>query len=598
MLKLAIIATFTFGFIGATFVLLLGVSFTRVQRDRFPFLKKLDGKQVHFAGAAILCLALGYGFNVWKEILAVQMSFELSQGPRGENVLKTTSIGFEEELRTIAGERIAEARAFFAVAESEFSKSSFQTAAENYKRSMEILPTMSASLNLGISLHYLSDYANSEAAFLSGLGLSEKYENRGFKARFLDNLGLVYRQTGRANESIDSHQRAIDLFRQVEDKKGEAYALKNLGASLIGQSRFDDAIGHLENALRLFKTIDDKLGEGSVLNNLGICYQYLGRIEESLRSYESAIEAYKQAGNPPVALGSALTNLGNVYRIKGDSKAAIDYYERAAKSYESVGHKAGLSAVYVNLGSAHYQFSEFDRALAVLNSALDLCKQMNAVPCQGDCFGLIGMINNEQGNYEDALNATWNSLKIRDQIGDQVGKANNLIVLCEIHAHQNKFSDATQYCNSALSLARQINSPAPEANALNSLAYAQYRFGNYVEAAKNANKALAMHQNLDDALGIGNAFTLKGAVFVQQRRHAEAVQELSKAIEIQKKVGNEVGVANALGLLGRAYTSLGTSDLALESLQAASEIFRRLGIKSNEASLVEGALSEIRGKTP
>ena len=51
--------SYTFLFLAGIGGLLLSVSFTRGQRKRFPFLKKLDGKQIH------LCMPSVVFFSYW-----------------------------------------------------------------------------------------------------------------------------------------------------------------------------------------------------------------------------------------------------------------------------------------------------------------------------------------------------------------------------------------------------------------------------------------------------------------------------------------------------------------------------------------------------
>jgi hypothetical protein len=57
----AIVLTYLFGFFGALSALLLGVSFTKGQRQRYPLLRKLDGKQLHLLVLTAMFWLLSYG---------------------------------------------------------------------------------------------------------------------------------------------------------------------------------------------------------------------------------------------------------------------------------------------------------------------------------------------------------------------------------------------------------------------------------------------------------------------------------------------------------------------------------------------------------
>src|SRR6267142_1379798 len=164
ILKIAIVLTFLFAFLSASTLLMLGVTFTRAQRKRYRVLKLIDGKQIYLAIATVAFLALSYGAYTCKEILAVRLSFEVNQGPFGDATQKATYTAFDRELQNAAVERMSEARDYFRSAERDFAMARYQDAAGNYEKSVKALPTMSAYLNLGISLRYSSGFAQSEAA--------------------------------------------------------------------------------------------------------------------------------------------------------------------------------------------------------------------------------------------------------------------------------------------------------------------------------------------------------------------------------------------------------------------------------------------------
>src|SRR2546423_2909217 len=148
--------------IAAICLLLLTVSFTRRQRRRFPFLRKLDGKQIHLFFAVVIFSGLGYGAYIYKETVSTELSFELSYGPGFSQAEKATPNAIDIELRQSAAERIEEARDYFNSGERNFQNKKYREAADNYNQSLTITPTLSAYLNLALSLRYLSKNKEAE----------------------------------------------------------------------------------------------------------------------------------------------------------------------------------------------------------------------------------------------------------------------------------------------------------------------------------------------------------------------------------------------------------------------------------------------------
>ena len=301
MIYVLIILISLFGCLGAISALLLGVSQW----------KKL------LIGVAIVCIVIASGATLWKEILSVKPPMETVQGPGGELTQKATITGFKRELQEAADELVREAEDYFNAAERDFAASRFRDAATNYQKSVDVLPTMSGYLNLGISLFYVSDFRQAEDAFISGLQMARKKGNREFEGAFLGNIGLVYFNQGKLEEALKSHQAAFEIHKQI---------------------------GH-------------PLGQANDLNNIGNVYAKQGKLEEALKSYQAALEIHKQIGHP---LGQAndLGNIGIVYAKQGKKRQALERLRQAR-------------AIYVRIGARTKDLQIVEQKMKELNATTD-----------------------------------------------------------------------------------------------------------------------------------------------------------------------------------------------------------------------------------
>ena len=258
MTYILIILTSLFGCLGAISALLLGVSFTRGQREKYPILKKLDGKQLHLLSATIVFWAIAYGANTYKEILGVKPPMETVQGPGGGFTQKATITGFKRELKEAAAELAREAEDYFNAAERDFEARRYPDAASKYRKSIDVLSTMSGYLNLGVSLYYISDFRQAEQAFTPGLQMARKKGNRGFEATFLNNIGIVYDQQGKLKEALKSYQAALELFKEIGHPLGQAGALGNIGNVYAEQGKKHEALEWLRQARAIYLKIGAK----------------------------------------------------------------------------------------------------------------------------------------------------------------------------------------------------------------------------------------------------------------------------------------------------------------------------------------------------
>ncbi|MCH7755847.1 tetratricopeptide repeat protein, partial [candidate division KSB1 bacterium] len=286
MIQTLIFITGLFGFLAALCGFLFAASFTRGQRERFPVLRKLDGKQVYFAIGVVLFLVLFYGASTWKSILTTQPLFETVLGPAGEPIEKATLSGFEQELEQGATELKQQAEDFFNAAERDFEKWRYADAADNYQKSSGLIPTMSAYLNLGLSLWYVSDFARAQEAFSSGLRIALKKQDRKLEATFRGNIGIVYRNQGRLEEALRSHQTALHISEEIDNLLGQANTRNNIGYVYANQGKLEEALKSHRDALAIYKEIGNPRSQATALTGIGLVYRLYrnqGKLEEALK---------------------------------------------------------------------------------------------------------------------------------------------------------------------------------------------------------------------------------------------------------------------------------------------------------------------------
>jgi len=336
VIYIAIVLTYLFGFLGAISVLLLGVSFTKAQREKYPLLRKLDGKQLHLFVLACVFLVLSFGTNALKDALSVKPSVVLTQGPRGELTQKATPRGFKKELEEAGAELVSKAEDYFKAAEWDFEAREYADAASNYQKSINVVPTMSGYLNRGICLFYVSDFRQAEDAFISGVQIARKKGNRNLEGAFLNNIGLVYSNQGKLEEALKYHKAALEIDKQIGNPLGQANTLGNIGIVYFNRGKLEEALKYHQAALEIDKQIGNPLGQASDLNNIGIVYFNRGKLEEALKYHQAALDLHKQIGNP-LGQASDLGNIGNVYFIQGKKREALELLRQARAIFLRIG---------------------------------------------------------------------------------------------------------------------------------------------------------------------------------------------------------------------------------------------------------------------
>jgi hypothetical protein len=152
-----IVLTGVFGLLAFVCALLSTISFSKGHRKKYPILTRFDGKKLHSFSVAVICAAIAYGSNIGKDLFTNPVVGSVP-GRHGEFTQKATLTGFERELKEASDENERKARDYFKAAEHDIIAQRYPDAAINYQKSINLLPTMSGYLNLGIVLGYTSSF--------------------------------------------------------------------------------------------------------------------------------------------------------------------------------------------------------------------------------------------------------------------------------------------------------------------------------------------------------------------------------------------------------------------------------------------------------
>jgi tetratricopeptide (TPR) repeat protein len=381
--------------------LLLTLSFSRGQRKRFPILRRLDGKQLSLGFAAALSLLLGFGLSAYRDGLIARRSFSLQLGPATLQETVATLDAFELELLEASTRAANDARRHFQEATGYFNEGDYHEAIPEYRASLAALPTLSAFLNLGISLRWSFQPAEAEQVLKAGLEKARAVKRRRFEAHFLFQLGSVQHRLTRSDAGEEALLSALVLYRELGDDLGIANASLNL--SEVYRVRRKDSAYHefAEDALGLYREVGNELGVANVLQNRALGEVFSGKIEGALQSFRESYSQYRELGNKfgelaaQYSIGTCLLFLGRYQEAEAELESAL----ALARALED------LSSVVMIQGQLVFLYLEEED----FATALDVARQVQAIvqehqlPAEPLALVMIGQCLLDMGNPDGAL---------------------------------------------------------------------------------------------------------------------------------------------------------------------------------------------------
>lgn len=250
-----------------------------------------------------------------------------------------------------------------------------------------------------------------------GLQAAQESGHRPAEAAMHANLGTLYLRLGEYARSVEHHDHAIDLYRELGDKDAEAGALNNLslvhrrsgdlvaardtlvrclemlrsapadsvstGLYNLGQlavelGEIDGAVEHFSQALALAPNADSH-------TYLGMALRLQGRPAEARAHLERALEI----GNVPAGESETLENLAALELAAGDTDAALSLASRALSLVADGGDPQVATSVRITLGETYRALLDLDAAAGLFEQALATARRIGYA--SGEVRALIAL---------------------------------------------------------------------------------------------------------------------------------------------------------------------------------------------------------------
>ncbi len=447
MNALLIILTGLFGFLATCCGLLLGITFSEKEWERWPRLKRLGSKKPHLLAvtvvSAMLAAISATGAGIYKEEPA-----KIVIGPGGKPMEKATLAGFEKELEDAASGLRKQAKDHFGAAQEHFERYEYPEAVASYRLSIDSLPTMSAYLNLGLSHYYLSEFHPATIALEKGLQIAQENQNEKYRAVFLLIIGNLQKDQGNWEEALDSLNAALKAYKSLRSPLGEATTFVGIASVDENQGKLEEALHSLETAMKIYRRVDNPLGEAAVLIMIGSVQKDQGELGEALVSLKTALKISRKVDSL-FCEAAALGNIGIVEKREGKFNDALDSLNAALKICRRVGNPMGEAAVLVNIGSVHQNQENFEEALDALKEGLDIFRKIGNPIGEAAALANIGIVSAMQRNLEAAILSYNSSLEIFHRVGYPLGEAGVLCNLGIAYALRGQRQEALSFLTQA-----------------------------------------------------------------------------------------------------------------------------------------------------
>ncbi|MXV07318.1 MULTISPECIES: serine/threonine-protein kinase [unclassified Xanthomonas] len=189
------------------------------------------------------------------------------------------------------------------------------------------------------------------------------------EAETVNALGVGYGRLGLAQQAQAQYLRAVELRRQVGNRRGVATSLRNLAGTLSIGGAFAEAEQQLRQAQALYVELGDRDGQAAAANELGLLAEERGDYPQALQAFRGALTAWRALGDAH-GVAETLNNIGFAHFQLGDLDSAQAFWEQAARAYADLNDATGRVRTAQNLGLLATARGQWAQAQTLLTQAL------------------------------------------------------------------------------------------------------------------------------------------------------------------------------------------------------------------------------------
>jgi tetratricopeptide (TPR) repeat protein len=179
----------------------------------------------------------------------------------------------------------------------------------------------------------------------------------------LHGLGELACLRGQPDHAYDYIERAIKIFKELDDPKQEAWSLNLMGQIELSQGKLTAAQGYFEQSLGAFRAVGSLGGVSAALVNLGQSLYYRGLGDQAAPLFEECV-GINQALNRPRHSGNlmALNYLAEIAAVRGQIRQAHELNDTSLKLSKEAGYTWCIERANFTAGMLSIQNGEMDSA--------------------------------------------------------------------------------------------------------------------------------------------------------------------------------------------------------------------------------------------
>ena len=352
---------------------------------------------------------------------------------------------------------------------------------------------------------------------------------------------------------------------------------------LIRQRKFAQALEDIVE-LQNRKPIPTFSAEEKEIYHLWAISLYgMGRYAEAKIQAEKAYDLLRNTSEN-CKLAEIQYTLGLIYLDLGDLRNAENYIRDAIATHRRIGNNDEIVTCYNKIARIFFVKSEFGKAIEYLNDAKQISETTGDPRMVAIISGNLGRIHLLMGNWIEAQDLIFSSLKFNERSGDELSLCRDQLSCGYVLCLKREFDQARQYLIQAFEIASRSNYLREMVIYHEYMGTLCFEMANYREAEDHYNQIIQLWQNnAPDGDMISQTYRLLAELQVAEKEWDKALQSCRKSLEVSRPLGEKIEEGVVYRILGQIHSFRGEKDNAAEYFKQSITILQQVGAKGDLA---------------
>lgn len=269
---------------------------------------------------------------------------------------------------------------------------------------------------MGYANGYLGNFALSIQNMKDGLAYYQEIKDSSKIAEALSDIAYLMSATSSPEANVmEYNQRALAIREKINDEKGIAYSLNNIGALYWDWGKYDQSIEYFLRALPYLERLGLKEEIATTTGNVGSYYVETKEFDKARIFLTRALDNYRELNH---SYGEAMIQgtMAKMNYLQGNIDEAIRLNQQSKAIREKLGDKEGLVANYYNIGYYHLQKNELSAAGVALANSRKIAEEIGLLNKLIEIYQALSDLGVKQKNYRNAYQYLEKSKALNDSV--------------------------------------------------------------------------------------------------------------------------------------------------------------------------------------